>query len=148
PVPLFLEGPQPRLHLFPRVTRPGRGSATLEFGNLFWCQCGFDVPQDCAVAITHSHGTERLSHDFRLLFRQDQFRHGSTPFRPQSTAPGIMPTISQCPMYFAYSVRARSTSLVPLMIARPSGNTVNSCPSAVNLSRKRLKLTSLVICLR
>src|SRR5262249_37764575 len=33
---------------------------------------------------------------------------------------------AQCPMYFAYSVRALSTSLVPLMIARPSGKTVNS----------------------
>src|SRR5262249_23758266 len=33
---------------------------------------------------------------------------------------------AQCPMYFAYSVRALSTSLAPLMIARPSGNTVNS----------------------
>ena len=33
---------------------------------------------------------------------------------------------AQCPTYLAYSVRALSGSLVPLMIARPSGNTVNS----------------------
>ena len=33
---------------------------------------------------------------------------------------------TQCPMYFAYRVRALSVSSVPLMIARPSGNTVNS----------------------
>src|SRR5439155_17035392 len=48
----------------------------------------------------------------------------------------------QCPTYFAYNVRALSTSLVPLMMARPSGKTVNSQPSAWNLSKKRLSLTS------
>ena len=47
----------------------------------------------------------------------------------------------QCPTYFAYSVLALSMSLVPLMIARPSGNTVNSCSSAMNFSRNLLKLT-------
>ena len=40
----------------------------------------------------------------------------------------------QCPTYFAYSVRALSGSLVPLMIARPSSNTVNSYGSPFSIS--------------
>src|SRR5262245_56750157 len=60
------------------------------------------------------------------------------PLSPSTVSRRLFPRVYQCPMYFAYSVRALSTSLVPLMIARPSGNTVNSWPSAVNLSRKRL----------
>src|SRR5262249_1059831 len=51
------------------------------------------------------------------------------------------PSLAQCPTYFAYSVRPRSTSFVPLMIPRPPGNPVNSYPSPSNFSRKRLKLT-------
>jgi len=44
-------------------------------------------------------------------------RHGSSP-----SSNSII--LAQCPMYFAYSVRALSVSSVPLMMARPSGKTV------------------------
>src|SRR5262245_9535 len=51
----------------------------------------------------------------------------------------------QWPMYLAYSVRAFSVSSVPLMIARPSGKTVNSYSAPAsrswNFRRNLLKLT-------
>src|SRR5262249_9424930 len=93
-----------------------------------------EASEHAAAAVAYRDEDERLGHDPGLLVGQDQLRHGSASFLP-STIPR-----RQCPMYFAYSVRARSTSLVPLMIARPSGNTVNSCPSAWNSSRRRLHL--------
>src|SRR5205807_364063 len=43
----------------------------------------------------------------------------------RDVGPAVRCLRSQCPMYLAYSVRALSTSLVPLMMARPSGKTVN-----------------------
>src|SRR5262249_16880417 len=78
----------------------------------------------------HDHSTCRCQVGLDLPVVMDRQPHDSTRLKR-------IPT-TQCPMYFAYKVRALSTSLVPLMIARPSGKTVNSKPPALNFRRKRL----------
>src|SRR5438309_118747 len=80
------------------------------------------MAQHLAGGVTHEHQTGGVAKQSGLLFGQDDLCHVRL-LRAYSTA-----SASQCPIYFAYNVRALSTSLVPLMIARPSGNTVNSKP--------------------
>src|SRR6185312_4251949 len=86
-----------------------------------------------------------FGHDSSLFARQNGFRHNS-PACSAYHEPSSYGQLDQCPTYLAYSVRARSTSLVPLIIARPSGKTVNSNGSPFssnwNFSRNLLKVTT------
>ncbi len=136
-IPLFLQRPQAGLDLRPEKKGPGdaarRLSSAISFGEGFGSRRpnSFPLgsrtitgPNDSAtirawssVKITSGMATPP---SFLLMYHAARL---STP---------------QCPTYFAYSVRARSTSLVPLMMARPSGKTVNSQLSALNFKRKRL----------
>src|SRR5579885_89860 len=102
-----------------------------------------NAPQPVPLRVADFDRAAGLRDGPRLFFRQHDVRHGIAFLRRPVYAAArrrVKPTALplQCPTYFAYSARALSTSLVPLMIARPSGNTVNSWPSAVNFSRKRL----------
>src|SRR5262245_60345447 len=107
-------------------------------------QTSDDARHDVAAGRADFHRLSRAFINLVLLFGQRDLRHLAPPrmqYTTDRTRPSFNVRCRQCPTYFAYSVFALSGSSVPLMIARPSGKTVNWYSSTSNLSMNLLKVT-------